>query len=90
MEAGAHIVVEGLVQGVGFRYFVMRHAVRLGLNGFVQNLYNGEVDIEVEGDRQKLEELLLQVKKGPRSAQVTKVRVEWRDTIHHLISFEVR
>ena len=90
MEAGAHIVVEGLVQGVGFRYFVMRHAVRLGLNGFVQNLYNGEVDIEVEGDRQKLEELLRRVKSGPRSAQVTNVRVEWRESIHHLSSFEVR
>jgi acylphosphatase len=68
----------------------MRHAARLGLNGFVQNLYNGDVDIEVEGDRQQLEEFLRDVRTGPRSAQVTNVRVEWRETIQHLRSFEIR
>ncbi len=40
MKEGAHIIVKGLVQGVGFRWFVEREAKRLGLNGYVKNLYN--------------------------------------------------
>ncbi len=49
MQIGAHIIVRGLVQGVGFRYFAYRHAVNLGLTGWVRNLYNDDVELEVEG-----------------------------------------
>ena len=43
MEAGAHIIVAGIVQGVGFRYFVYNCAARLGINGYVSNMHNGNV-----------------------------------------------
>jgi acylphosphatase len=43
MEVRAEIIVNGLVQGVGYRYFVLREAKRLELKGFTQNLYTGEV-----------------------------------------------
>ena len=49
MEVRAEIVVNGLVQGVGFRYFVMREAQKLELKGFVKNLYSGEVLTVIEG-----------------------------------------
>lgn len=82
MEIGARIIVHGLVQGVGFRYFVFRKAAPLGLTGFVRNLVSGEVEIEAEGERALIEELIREVRIGPRSAHVKHLSVEWR-TVHH-------
>jgi acylphosphatase len=75
-----HIVVEGMVQGVGFRWFVYRKAEALGITGWVRNLYNGSVEIEAEGDRSLLEEFIKEVKVGPRSARVTNLTIEWKDS----------
>ncbi len=90
MEARVHVIVEGLVQGVGFRWFVARKAQALGLSGFVQNRYDGSVEVEAEGDRSLLEELLRDVKVGPRSAQVTNLRLEWGAPTHGMRRFEIR
>ena len=49
MQSRAEIIVNGLVQGVGFRYFVYREARDLELKGFVKNLYTGEVFTAAEG-----------------------------------------
>jgi acylphosphatase len=76
-----HIIAEGLVQGVGFRWFVARKAEALGVKGWVRNLYNGNVEIEAEAERSLLEEFIKEVKAGPRSAHVTNLRIEWKD--HH-------
>mgnify|MGYP000386239451 FL=1 len=77
MEIGVHIIVKGIVQGVGFRYYVYNYATKLGLHGFVQNLFDGSVEIEAYGERSLLEELIKAVKIGPRSAHVTEVNVKW-------------
>lgn len=90
MEANLHIIIEGLVQGVGFRWFVARKAESLGLSGYVKNLYDGNVEVEAEGDRSLLEELIREVKIGPRSAHVTNLRVEWREPAHMRNHFEIR
>lgn len=90
METGARIIVKGLVQGVGFRYFVHRHATSLGLTGYAKNLYNGEVEIEVQGSRSLVEELIKQVKIGPRSAQVTDIKIEWKQPDVSVEGFEIR
>lgn len=79
MIVRVHIIVEGLVQGVGFRWFVLRKAESMGLRGWVRNLYNGNVEIEAEGERGLLEMLISDVKVGPRSAQVTNLRIDWRE-----------
>ncbi|MEK9136354.1 MAG: acylphosphatase [Bacteroidota bacterium] len=71
------MVVEGLVQGVGFRWFVARHAETLGLKGYVGNLYNGNVEIEVVGERGLIEEFIKEVKVGPRSAHVSNLKLDW-------------
>jgi len=89
MEVGAHIVVRGFVQGVGFRYFVHHHATRLGVKGYVRNLFNGEVEIVVEGPRSLLEELILQVNVGPRSAEVSDVSVDWCEPEYQFQKFEI-
>lgn len=90
MQIGVHIIVQGLVQGVGFRYFVYLHAARLGLAGWVRNLYTSEVELEVEGDRSLIEELIKELKVGPRSAHVKDLKIEWQDFNNRYQTFEIR
>jgi acylphosphatase len=90
MASGVHIIVEGLVQGVGFRWFVATRAQQLNLSGFARNLYDGRVEIEAEGDRSQLEELIRAVKVGPRSAQVRNLRVDWKSPSFAFTHFEIR
>ncbi len=90
IQARVHMVAEGVVQGVGFRWFVARHAGSLGLKGYTRNLSNGNVEIEAQGDRSQVEELISQVKTGPRSAQVVNVTLEWREPTNEFITFEIR
>lgn len=90
MQICAHIVVNGLVQGVGFRYYVHRHATSLGLSGFAANLIDGRVDIEVEGERSAIEEFIKVTKVGPRSAHVTDLSIEWREFQSRYSHFEIR
>ncbi|MDZ7260824.1 MAG: acylphosphatase [candidate division KSB1 bacterium] len=90
MEVCAHIIVEGMVQGVGFRYFVYRSAKQLNLRGFVRNLPNGKVEVEVEGERGLVEELIKELKVGPRYADVQDLKIMWKEYQNKYQSFEVR
>lgn len=89
MKAGAHIIVKGLVQGVGFRWFVEREAKKLGLHGYVKNLYNGDVEVEVEGESGLIEELIQQLRIGNRSSQVTGAQVTWKEGEDKYTSFRI-
>jgi acylphosphatase len=89
-EYKAKIVLKGLVQGVGFRYFVMKHAHEIGVRGFVKNLMSGEVYVEAEGERYQIEDLFEKLKVGPRSAQVNDYSIEWEDGKNEFSTFEVR
>ena len=71
------IEVRGVVQGVGFRWFTRRVAGGLGLTGFVQNLDDGSVLCETEGDAPQLASLLEQLRRGPSGACVDEV--VWRE-----------
>lgn len=85
----AKIIVNGLVQGVGFRYFVVRHAENLELKGYTQNLFTGEVLTEVEGDEVLILELIKN-KIGPSRAHVVNCFVEWSENKNEFSRFEVR
>jgi len=74
----AEIFVSGDVQGVGYRFFTQRAAAELGLSGWARNLYDGRVQVEVEGPRAHVEELLVRLRVGPRLASVTDVAVTWK------------
>lgn len=80
-KTGAHvrakILVSGHVQGVGYRAFASRMATSRGLTGGVENLDSGQVALDAEGTKEALEELLVDLKKGPVGARVTHVQVEW-------------
>ena len=89
MNSSARIVVSGMVQAVGFRYFVQRHATQLGVTGWVRNLSNGEVEIEAEGSRESVESLILYARRGPRSAVVSNSDVTWKEPLGQFERFEI-
>ena len=66
-------VVSGRVQGVGFRYFVLRQAELLGLAGWVRNLDSGQVEVRALGTRAQHDSLEQVLRKGPRFSAVTDV-----------------
>jgi acylphosphatase len=70
-----HIVVHGMVQGVGFRFFVQRAGSRLGLGGNVRNLPDSTVEIVVEGDARRIAEFVREVSRGPSMAHVDRMQV---------------
>ena len=86
----AKILVDGVVQGVGFRYFVYRNALSLNLKGYTKNLMNGKVLTEVEGEFGLINELINNLKVGPPHAHVTNCVVEWLPFKNEFNSFEVR
>lgn len=91
MDARVHIIAEGLVQGVGFRWFAHHRAQSLGINGWVRNLYDGKVEIEAEADRSLLEEFIKEIKVGPRSAHVSNLRIDWKEnSAGEFDRFEIR
>ena len=58
-----HIIFYGRVQGVGFRYYSINKARQLGLTGWVKNLCDGSVEMEVQGEEPKIDELILFLEK---------------------------
>jgi len=75
----ARIVVEGAVQGVGYRVFVAREAGRLHLDGWVRNRRDGSVETLVAGPSAAVEEFLNAARRGPRTAAIASHRIEEAD-----------
>ena len=65
-----HAEVQGIVQGVGFRYSAIIHARRLGLTGYVRNMPDGTVEVLAEGPKEDLEKLYRWLQRGPSAAVV--------------------
>ncbi len=82
--------VRGRVQGVGFRYFVLREAGRLGLAGWVANEVDGSVRCVAEGPRPDLEALLASLVEGPPGGVVERVETVWTAPTGGFDQFEVR
>ncbi len=90
MDARLHVIVTGIVQGVGFRWFVERQAQARGLRGFVKNRMDGSVEVDAEGEKALLEEFLLVLRTGPRSVHVTDTAVEWLPASRTATGFHIR
>ncbi len=84
-----HAVVHGDVQGVGFRYFLMREAQRLGLHGWVRNRDDGTVEFVAEGERAVLEHLRQAAERGPSQARVERVDGRWSAAAGGLDGFDL-
>ena len=72
--AAARYLVSGRVQGVGYRYFVMREASALGLTGHARNLPDGTVEVVAEGERRVLQTLEERLRDGPSFSEVDDVQ----------------
>ena len=88
-KARLHAFVQGIVQGVGFRFFIYQTGLNLQLYGWVRNRINGNVEILAEGPREKLDALLREIRKGPQMAQIVKVDVEWYKSQNNLPPFTI-
>jgi acylphosphatase len=75
------------VQGVGFRYFVQRHATEIGLTGWVRNEDNGDVRVYAVGTADELDRLAGLLRMGPRAAEVRGVEQQ-EAPVQQLISFQ--
>ena len=73
MKTARHFIVQGRVQGVGFRWFVNLAARDLKLTGWVRNLPNGDVEVHAEGEEGALDKLRSKLERGPFGARVAEV-----------------
>jgi len=91
MARRLHVFIQGLVQGVGFRYATCYQARALGLTGWVRNCFDGRVEAEFEGPKDALEHMLAWCRQGPALSRVTGVDVEWlEDNGPHHKDFRIR
>lgn len=88
--ANAHLIVSGYVQGVGYRWFVMRKAEEYNLKGYARNLYNGDVEVEVEGHKFMILDFIKELRIGPRSALITDVKIRWGEHQNKYRDFNIR
>jgi acylphosphatase len=86
LEAAVH----GLVQGVGYRWYVRQMARRLNLSGYVRNCYDHTVEIVAEGPEPTLREFLSYLETGPSAAVVERVEATWSPANSAFYGFEVR
>lgn len=84
------IYVSGSVQGVFFRDSTREKAQKLGVKGWVKNLADGRVEIMVEGEKEKVKELVEWSRKGPLIARVEDIEIKEEEYKGEFDSFEIR
>jgi acylphosphatase len=90
MDARAHVLVSGKVQGVFFRANTKDLAKKLGLKGWVRNTEDGNVECIFEGEKEKIEEMIDFVRKGPPGARVEDVEIKWEEFRNEFEDFRIR
>ncbi len=84
------MVARGIVQGVGFRYFVRKSAGKLGLTGWVRNTFDGGVEMEVQGPEERIGSFRAAVQEGPALARVTDLEIVELPVLADEEGFEIR
>ena len=84
-----NLTISGKVQGVGFRYFVLRQAQELGILGWVSNKPNGDVRVLAQGEKADLERFISKVKEGPSFSRVEDVSLNWLNEAEQYFGFEI-
>jgi acylphosphatase len=89
-RARLHGFVSGRVQGVSYRAYTQREAIRLSLTGWVRNCPDGRVEFVAEGEQEALQKLVLWCYQGPPAANVTDVETQWEAATETDRTFEIR
>ncbi len=89
-ESQARALISGRVQGVSFRYYTYHEALKLGLSGWVRNLWDGRVEALFQGAKADVERILAWCENGPPAARVDVVQVDWDEATDPLEGFKVR
>lgn len=86
-----YAIINGRVQGVGFRAFVLRHAAALELTGTVRNLYfpRRQVEVIAEGPETALRQLLDLLGAGPSMAGVANISANWEPASGEFLDFRI-
>jgi len=90
MKECVHIIVKGKVQGVYFRAYAQKQAIKLNVSGFVRNLPSGDVEIVAEGDKSAVQTLVTWCHKGPLLARVKQVAANPYQISENFDGFEIR
>ncbi len=88
-DIGAHLIIKGLVQGVGYRWFASKSASSYNINGWVKNLPNSTVEIQAYGEKGALNSFIKDLARGSSFSKVTDVVVRWTEFESGHISFTV-
>ena len=80
----------GRVQGVGFRFFVQQNSLELGLTGWVRNMSDGTVTMEVQGEQEAVDELAGLIRKGNLFVKVKSLSLEGEDVVPDEKGFSIR
>ena len=85
----AHMFAHGRVQGVSFRYYVLKRSTDLGLRGYVRNLHDGRVEILAQGTQEGVQKLVDYVRNSPGLSYVVKLDINWEEPLNGLSSFRI-
>ncbi|UTT43900.1 acylphosphatase [Exiguobacterium aurantiacum] len=89
MKQAQHLIVSGRVQGVGFRYFAQATALEYGITGWVRNLNDGTVELQIEGDTERLESYKRALYDGNRFVGVEQIEAD-DATVESHRKFDIR
>lgn len=85
-----HLLVKGKVQGVGFRFFCQYTALQHNLTGLAKNLYDGDVEVEVQGEEADIYSFLEKIKAGNRFIQVIDIKMDERPSVETETGFRTK
>lgn len=83
------IIVKGLVQGVGYRYFCYRNANNYGIKGYAKNLFNGDVEVLAQGEAGLINDFIKRLTIGPPSSRVKSIHKEQIKNEEYFKTFEI-
>lgn len=85
-----HLLISGRVQGVSYRFNAWQQAKQLELTGWVRNLPDGRVEMHIEGDEARLDNMIKWAQTGPRFATVTDITINEKAISNEYSDFEIR